>query len=86
MQHVVTCLTVHINRAATNLASRVLNMDVFDTEKFIVLVQSKTCLWDVSDKAYKDRDKKITAWQKILEEMCPNHNSWSQEERRAKSK
>ncbi|XP_050315608.1 uncharacterized protein LOC126750141 [Anthonomus grandis grandis] len=59
-------------------------MDIFDTEKFIILVQNRTCLWDVSDKEYKNRDKKIIAWQEVLKEMYSDQNLSTPEEIRLK--
>ncbi|XP_050307539.1 uncharacterized protein LOC126744224 [Anthonomus grandis grandis] len=58
-------------------------MDIFDTEKFIMLVQNWTCLWDVSDKEYKNRDEKINAWQEVLE-MYSDQNLSTPEEIRLK--
>ncbi|KAF5276315.1 hypothetical protein FQR65_LT16416 [Abscondita terminalis] len=60
------------------------NMGDFDTEKFIILIQEKQCIWNVSSEEYKNRDKRIDAWKEILEELHPDSNLWTPEERKIK--
>ncbi|KAF5277318.1 hypothetical protein FQR65_LT16008 [Abscondita terminalis] len=42
---------------------------MFDTEKFIVHVQARECLWKISCAEYNNRDKKIKCWQEVCAEM-----------------
>ena len=42
---------------------------MFDTEKFIVLIQSYECLWQVSNKKYSDKNERAKAWDEICAGM-----------------
>ncbi|CAG9770625.1 unnamed protein product [Ceutorhynchus assimilis] len=49
-----------------------------------MLVESKECLWKISDKDYSNRDKKTNAWQEICKEMFPDWEELDQDEKREK--
>lgn len=42
---------------------------MFDTEKFIMAVQCRPCLYDMKIKEYSNRDIKGKAWIEIAEEL-----------------
>ncbi|CAG9773364.1 unnamed protein product [Ceutorhynchus assimilis] len=57
---------------------------MFVVEKFLMLVESKECLWKISAKDYSNRDKKTNAWQEICKEMFPDWEELDQDEKREK--
>ncbi|XP_016660658.1 uncharacterized protein LOC107883988 [Acyrthosiphon pisum] len=42
---------------------------MFDTEKFIMLIESNPCLWDIASKDYMDKNVKNTCWRNVAESM-----------------
>jgi len=42
---------------------------MFDTEKFILLIESNPCIWDIASQDYMDRNVKNTCWLNIAESM-----------------
>jgi len=42
---------------------------MFDNEKFIMLIESNPCLWDMTSKDYMDRNVKNTCWRNVAESM-----------------
>lgn len=38
----------------------------FDTEKFIIEIQNRPCIWDSSSNEYSDRNLKIKGWDEIV--------------------
>ena len=48
------------------------------TEEFIAKWQEQTCLWDVTDISYRDRNKKAKAYRELSDffEMTGNRFSW----------
>lgn len=42
---------------------------MFDTEKFIMLIESNPCLWDIASKYYMDKNVKNTCWRNVAESM-----------------
>ena len=43
---------------------------VFDSDKFISMVQMHPALWDNSDADYADKIKKNNAWRAVMSSMC----------------
>lgn len=39
----------------------------FDTEKFIIEIQSRKAIWDLLSDEYSNRDLKKTQWEEIVE-------------------
>ncbi|KAF5286793.1 hypothetical protein FQR65_LT02211 [Abscondita terminalis] len=79
LHHLVVALQLHFGYKPSNMGD-------FDTEKFIILIQEKQCIRNLSSEEYKNRDKKIDAWKEILEELHPDSNLWTPEERKIKGK
>ena len=44
---------------------------MFDTEKFIYLVEARECIWKTSHSDYGDKLSKMKAWEEIGAEMFP---------------
>ncbi|KAL4135908.1 hypothetical protein QTP88_007490 [Uroleucon formosanum] len=42
---------------------------MFDTEKFIMLIESNHCLWNIASKDYMDKNVKNTCWYNVAESM-----------------
>ncbi|KAL4121697.1 hypothetical protein QTP88_014158 [Uroleucon formosanum] len=42
---------------------------MFDTEKFIMLIESNPCLWNIASKDYMDKNVKNTCWYNVAESM-----------------
>lgn len=38
----------------------------FDTEKIIIEIQNRPCIWDSSSNEYSDRNLKIKGWDEIV--------------------
>lgn len=38
---------------------------MFDTEKLVIEIQNRVCLWNLGDKSYSDRVAKQRAWEEI---------------------
>lgn len=49
---------------------------MFDTEKFIILIESNPCLWDMTRNDYMDRNVKNTCWYNVAESMYTGN--WSE--------
>lgn len=56
---------------------------MFDTEKFIVLVQEKQSIWNIGCKEYSNRDIKMKDWNEVCKEMTDNWDTLSTEEKTA---
>lgn len=56
---------------------------MFDTETFIVLVQEKQSIWNISCKEYSNRDIKMKDWNEVCKEMKDNWDTLSTEEKAA---
>lgn len=54
---------------------------MFDTEKFIKVVHSRPCLWDVTSADYQNRFIKNNAWEEVGKEMHADWNNLSKEEK-----
>ena len=54
---------------------------MFDTERFIIEVQNRICLWNISEKSYGDRDSKNSAWKEIAELLTENWDNRSDSEK-----
>lgn len=54
---------------------------MFDTEKFIKVVEARPCLWDVSCADYQNRFVKNAAWEEVGKEMHADWNNTSKEEK-----
>ncbi|KAJ2945256.1 hypothetical protein O0L34_g9328 [Tuta absoluta] len=50
---------------------------MFDSEKLILKVQVRPCLWDMSDKSYSDRLAKRLAWEQIAQEFNEDWSSYT---------
>ncbi|KAJ8703947.1 hypothetical protein PYW07_013241 [Mythimna separata] len=53
-----------------------------DTERVIIEVHLRPCLWDKSHELYKNRDARSAAWEEILKELTPNFESLSEKEKK----
>lgn len=53
-----------------------------DTERVIIEVHLRPCLWDKSHELYKNRDARDAAWKEILKEIAPNFDTMSDEEKK----
>ncbi|XP_047519204.1 uncharacterized protein LOC125059057 [Pieris napi] len=51
----------------------------FDTERFIVEIQNRPCLWDASLSEYSDRNMKIKCWEEIVDTFKEQDNLTVQE-------
>ncbi len=49
---------------------------MFDTEKFISLVQEHPCLWDKGAKEYSDRNLREEAWRSVAKDVVPEEVGW----------
>lgn len=54
------CLLVRDNK-------RTIEMETFDVEKFILEVEKRPAIWDMSIEDYHDRDLKRKCWEEIVE-------------------
>lgn len=57
---------------------------MFDTKKFIVLVQEKPSLWNICSKEYSDREMKSSDWLEISKTMITNWDELDQNEKMQK--
>lgn len=58
---------------------------MFDTEKLIVNVEQRPCLWNLSEKSYSDKFLKQKAWQEVAENCFEEWNNLSNEDKENKS-
>lgn len=58
---------------------------MFDTEKFIVLVQDYPSIWDKGAKVYCDRVVREKGWRDIGEQMMENWTDLTDEEQQKES-
>lgn len=42
-------------------------MENFDTERFIIEIQSRPSIWDSSSSDYSDRDLKKKCWEEVVD-------------------
>lgn len=59
-----------------------LNKMKIDTERVIIEVHLRPCLWEKSHELYKNRDARGVAWEEILKVLAPNFESLSEEEKK----
>jgi hypothetical protein len=58
---------------------------MFDTEKFILVIQKKECIWNIHNADYRNRGKR-QCWQEVCQEMYPDWEKKSASEKREKGK
>ncbi|XP_072945718.1 uncharacterized protein [Epargyreus clarus] len=58
---------------------------MFDTEKLIVEVEQRPCLWNLSEKSYSDKFLKQKAWQEVAENCFEEWNNLRNEDKEKKS-
>jgi hypothetical protein len=56
---------------------------MFDTEKFILVIQKKECIWNIHNADYRNRGKR-QCWQEVCQEMYPDWEKKSASEKREK--
>jgi hypothetical protein len=54
---------------------------MLDTEKFIIEIEGKPSIWDITSSDYQNRDKQINDWGDICKTMCEDWESLDAERR-----
>lgn len=53
----------------------------FDTERFIIEIENKECLWNTASSTYKDCDDKLKCWENISKQFNTQWENQTEKER-----
>lgn len=59
---------------------------MFDSEKLIIAVESRPCLWNNGDASYSNRSMRKIAWEQIGEEFYEDWSTYSAKKKNETSK